>query len=77
MAFLWGILACAVVGAAAWWYGLNKGKNDVEVRALTLLTKISELIVEEDPAKARDIIKRYTSGEARIRDILIFENLEQ
>jgi hypothetical protein len=72
MAFLWGILACAVVGAAAWWYGLNKGKNDVEVRALTLLTKISE-----DPAKARDIIKRYTSGEARIRDILIFENLEQ
>ena len=77
MAFFWGILACAVVGAAAWWYGQNKGKNEVEVRALTLLTKVSELIVEEDTGTARDIIKRYTSGEARIRDILIFENLEQ
>jgi hypothetical protein len=77
MGFFWGILACAIVGAAAWWYGRSRGKTEVEVRALTLLSKISELITEEDPGKARDIIKRYTSGEARIRDILIFENLEK
>jgi hypothetical protein len=75
MGFLWGILACLVVGAGAWWYGLNKGRNDVEVRALSLLTKISELI-SEDPENARQIIKRYTAGDAKIRDILIFDNLE-
>jgi hypothetical protein len=75
MGFLWGILACLVVGAGAWWYGNNQGKNNVEVRALSLLTKISELI-SEDPDNARQIIKRYTSGEAKIRDILIFDNLE-
>lgn len=75
MGFLWGILAFIIVGAAVWWYGMNKGKNDVEVRALSLLTKISEL-TSEDPENARQIIKRYTSGEAKIRDILIFDNLE-
>jgi len=76
MGFLWGILACVIIGAVAWRYGLTKGKNDVEVRALSLLTKISEVINEEDLENARMIIKRYTSGEAKIRDILIFENLD-
>lgn len=77
MAFFWGILACAAIGVVAWWHGRDRGKAEVEVRALTLLTKVSELIAEEDTGTARDIIKRYTSGEARIRDILIFENLGQ
>ena len=76
MGILWGILACALVGAAAWWYGRLKAKNDVEVRALMLLTKISELINKEEPDQARRIIKRYNSGEAKIRDILILENME-
>ena len=76
MGFLWGILACAVVGAAAWWYGRKKAINDVENRAITLLYRISDLIQEENIAKAQGIIKRFTSGEARIRDILIFESPE-
>ena len=76
MGFLWGILACIIVGAVAWRYGLTKGKNDIETRAISLLSKISELIIEEDPKNAREIIRRYTSGEAKIRDILIFENPE-
>ena len=76
MGFLWGILACAVVGTAAWWYGRRKAIDDMENRALTLLQRISDLIQEENTAKAQSIIKRFTSGEARIRDILIFESLE-
>ena len=75
MGFLWAIVVCLVVGGAIWWYQSNKGKSHVEVRALSLLTKISELI-NENPENAQQIIKRYTSGEARIRDILIFKNLQ-
>ena len=76
MGFLWGILACAVVGAAGWWYGRRKATNDVENRAITLLYRISDLIQEENVAKAQGIIKRFTSGEAKIRDILILESPE-
>ena len=76
MGFLWGILACVIIGAIAWRYGLTKGKNDTEVRAVSLLSKISELIREEDPENAQQIIRRYTSVEAKIRDILIFDNLD-
>ena len=76
MGFLWGILACAVVGTTAWWYGRKRSINDVENRAITLLYRISDLIQEENAAKAQSIIKRFTSGEARIRDILIFESPE-
>ena len=76
MGFLWGILACALVGTAAWWYGRRKATNDVENQAITLLYRISDLIQEENVAKAESIIKRFTSGEAKIRDILIFESPE-
>jgi hypothetical protein len=76
MGFLWGILACALVGAAAWWYGQFRAKNDVENRAITLLYRISDLLQEENVEKAQVIIKRFTSGETKIRDILIFENPE-
>ena len=77
MGFLWAILACALVGAAAWWYGQRKAKLYIENQAISLLYKISEVIKEEDPAKAHEIIKKYTSGEKKIRDILIFEDLEK
>jgi hypothetical protein len=76
MGFLWGILACVIVGAAAWRYGRIKAINDVENRAMTLLYRISDLIQEENTEKAQSIIKRFTSGEAKIRDILIFDNPE-
>ena len=76
MGILWGILACAVICIATWVYGLTKGRNDTEVRAVSLLSKLSELINEKETDNAQRIIKRYTSGEAKIRDILILENLE-
>ena len=77
MGFLWGILAGALVGAAVWWYGQNRAKNNIENQAISLLYKISEEIKEEDPAKAQEIIRKDTSGEKKIRDILIYENLEK
>jgi len=76
MGFLWGILACALVGAGAWWYGRTRAIMDIENQAITLLYKISDLIKEENPEKAQEIIKRFTSGEMKIRNILIQENLE-
>ena len=76
MAFLWGILAVVLVGAGAWWYGRTRAIMDIENRAITLLFKISDLIKEENPEKAQEIIKRYTSGEARIRDILVMGSFE-
>ena len=77
MGFLWGIVACALVGAMVWWYGQYKAKLYIENQAVSLLYKISEVIKEKDPAKAQEIIKKYTSGEKKIRDILIFKNLEK
>ncbi len=71
MVFFWGILACALIGAGAWWYGRTRAIMDIENRALTLLYRISDLIKEENPEKAQEIIKRYTSGEVKIRDILV------
>ncbi len=76
MGFLWGILACALVGAGAWWYGRTRAIMDIENQAITLLYKISDLIKEENPEKAQEIIKRFTSGEMKIRNILIQENLD-
>ncbi|HEY98430.1 MAG TPA: hypothetical protein G4O16_09660 [Dehalococcoidia bacterium] len=75
MAFLWGTLAVIVVGAGAWWYGRTRAIIDIENQAITLLHKISDLIKEENPEKAQEIIKRFTSGELKIRNILIQENL--
>ena len=49
---------------------------DIENQAITLLYKISDLIKEENPEKAQEIIKRFTSGEMKIRNILIQENLD-
>jgi len=77
MVFLWGILACALIGAGAWWYGRTRAIIDIENQAITLLYKISDLIKEENPEKAQEIIKRFTSGEMKIRNILIQENLDQ
>lgn len=76
MAFLWGILACALVGTGAWWYGRTRAIMDIENKAITLLFKISDLVKEENPEKAQEIIKRFTSGEAKIRDILVLGNFE-
>jgi predicted negative regulator of RcsB-dependent stress response len=75
MGFLWGILVCALVGFIAWRYGQHKAKYDVENQAITLLSKIAELIKEEKPEQARKIIKKFTSGEKKIRDIIVLENL--
>ena len=75
MAFFWGILAVIVVSAGAWWYGRTRAIMDIENQAITLLFKISDLIKEENPEKAQEIIKRFTSGELKIRNILIQENL--
>ena len=76
MGFLWGILACALVGVGAWWYGRTRAIMDIENQAITLLYKISDLIKEENHDKAQEIIKRFTSGELKIRNILIQENLD-
>ena len=76
MGFLWGILACALIGAGAWWYGRTRAIMDIENQAITLLYKISDLIKEEIPDKAQEIIKRFTYGEMKIRNILIQENLD-
>lgn len=75
MGFLWGILACALVGVGAWWYGRYKAKYDVEKQAITLLSKIAELIKDKKPEEARTIIKKFISGEKKIRDIIVLENL--
>jgi uncharacterized membrane protein YfbV (UPF0208 family) len=77
MGFLWGILACVLIGAGAWWYGRTRAIIDIENQAITLLYKISDLIKEENPEKAQEIIKRFTSGEMKIRNILIQENFEE
>lgn len=75
MAFLWGILAVIIVGAGAWWYGRTRAIISIENQAITLLYKISDLIKEENPEKAQEIIKKFTSGEMKIRNILIKEDL--
>jgi|GEM_PF-3336380 len=75
MGFLWGILACALIGAGAWWYGRTRAIVDIENQAITLLYRISDLIKEENPEKAQEIIKKFTSGELKIRNILIQEDL--
>lgn len=75
MGFLWGILACIVVGAVAWWYGRTRAAANIEDQAITLLHKISDLIKEENPEKAQEILKKFTSGELKIRNIIIQENL--
>lgn len=77
MAFLWGILAVVLVGAGAWWYGRTRAIMDIENQAITLLFRISDLIKENNPQKAQDIIKRFTSGEKKIRNIIIQENFAE
>ena len=76
MLFLWGILAVVVVGAGAWWYGRTRAIMDIENRAITLRFSISDSIKEGNPDKAQVIIRKYTSGEIKIRDVLVTGNFE-
>ena len=64
------VVACLLIGAFAENMGEDRGKAKIEGRAMMLLEKLQELLEEEKAKKALKTIRRFTSGEASIEDIL-------
>ena len=65
------IVACLLIGVFAENMGEKRGKADIEGRALLLVEKLQELLEEGKEKKALKLIRKFTSREASIEDIIV------